>query len=151
MMKPVNRDVYRKIGLRIQKVRGHLGYTQVEMASKLGVTANAFRKNEDGYSVPGYHSLQKLAMDFDISLDWLYFNKGAMIYNEKQEKPAPPEKPAVEITREPEPRMSPQVKEMVEQMEKEPQLYHEILAFYHRFQSQQLEKSTPKETAKKKK
>jgi transcriptional regulator with XRE-family HTH domain len=135
----------------MKKVRENLGYSQNGMAYQYGLTVNAYRKIEKGDFKPGHYALQKMVMEYDISLDWLFFNKGPMVYKEKQEVTAPPQNAAEELTREPGLRLAPEVKIMVEQMEKDPKLYHEILAFFHRFQTDQMEPATPKKTDKKKK
>jgi transcriptional regulator with XRE-family HTH domain len=148
-MKPVKSSVYRDIGFRVQKVREFLGYSQIKMAKQFGLTANAYRKIEKGDFKPGYHTLQKMAVGYDVSLDWLFFNKGPMIYKEKQEEPEPPKQVVEKIPREPESQLAPEIKEMVDQMDQDPLLRYEILIFFHRFRKKNKETTAPGKTDKK--
>jgi len=53
------------------------------MASRLGISRGAYNKNERGINFPCIDTQRRLSEDFDISMDWLLFNKGAMFYKEK--------------------------------------------------------------------
>ncbi|MCP5049776.1 MAG: helix-turn-helix domain-containing protein [bacterium] len=68
---------------RLVRIRKQLNMTAPEMAARIGISANGYNKNESGVNLPGLAALQMLQKDFDISLDWLYFNKGPMHFKSK--------------------------------------------------------------------
>ena len=59
------------IGSVIKKYRKELGYTQEEMANRLGVTTPAVNKWENGNSNPDIELLAPIARLLNISLDTL--------------------------------------------------------------------------------
>lgn len=77
------------IGGRLIRLRQHLKYSLEEMARKLGLSKSGYYKNEGGLSFPGLETLDCLQRDYDISMDWLMFEKGPMHYQAKQPEPAP--------------------------------------------------------------
>ncbi|UCH95726.1 MAG: helix-turn-helix transcriptional regulator [Candidatus Aminicenantes bacterium] len=64
-----------------QKLREQAGLSTREMAARMGMTHGGYSKNERGINFPGLDTLQRLSRDFDISMDWLIFNKGPMHYH----------------------------------------------------------------------
>jgi transcriptional regulator with XRE-family HTH domain len=56
------------------------------MPSRLGITAGAYYKNEYGDTLPSLSSTKYLVDNYDIPMDWLFFNKGPMHYEEKGKK-----------------------------------------------------------------
>jgi transcriptional regulator with XRE-family HTH domain len=138
-------------------LRRQLGYSRPEMAERFGITSNALGKNEHGESFPNTQTLHRLASDFDISMDWLFFNKAPMYHKEKKpmeeleqemgelqkelevarqqiavnakEKPLESEEMGTAAVLQ----LAPDIRELVEQMGKIPLLHHEILAYFHRF------------------
>jgi len=162
-MKFNKRDILRKTGVRLRKVRGQLGYTRSEMAARLGITVNGYRKNESGECFPNPQSLFRLSSEYDVSMDWLYFNKGTMYHKEMKrledlEKAEPEgleqqladckvqledlEQETAAIRQ-----AAPDVKEMVIHMEQYPILYHELLLHFHQF----VKENPQDQTGKKKK
>ena len=71
---------YEKIGKFIQEKRKEKGYTQKELAQKLGVTDKAVSKWERGLGCPDVSILEILANELDISI--LELLKGRTIENE---------------------------------------------------------------------
>ena len=151
-MKINKREFTRELGRRLTMVRRQLGFSRPEMAERFGISSNALGKNEHGETIPNIHTLHRLAADFDISMDWLFFNKGPMYHKEKKsmaelqqeldlarqqiaesEKEKPLE--SKEMSAAAVPRLAPEVMELVEQMGKIPLLHHEILAHFHRFKN----------------
>jgi len=74
-----------EVGVRLQQVRKRAGISKEEMALRMGITTGAYIKNERGLNFPGLVTLRRLARDFDISMDWLIFNKEPMHYKKKRE------------------------------------------------------------------
>jgi transcriptional regulator with XRE-family HTH domain len=57
-----------------------------EMAVRLHITPGAYSKNERGLNFPGLDTLRCLTRDFDISMDWLIFEKSPMYNKEKEQR-----------------------------------------------------------------
>ena len=66
------------VASRLRAVRREYKLEVLEMATELGLGANAYRKYERGIYIPSHSVQALLAEKFGISLDWLFFNKGAM-------------------------------------------------------------------------
>lgn len=56
---------------RLKSLRKENGYTQEDVAKKLGLTKSAYGYYEQGKTVPDAHTLSKLANIFDVSVDYL--------------------------------------------------------------------------------
>lgn len=122
-----DRALLQGAGLRLRKVRDQLRFSRVEMAARMGIKPVGYYKNENGETFPGLRSLDRLQKDFDISMDWFIFNKGPMYYKEKQ--PEKKEEPEVSGAA----AMTPEMKELFHQMERDPRLRHELLAYYYKY------------------
>ena len=72
------------VGRQMLKLRKHLNYSCGKMARKLGISNSGYYKNENGITFPRVDTLALLQREFDISMDWLIFNKGPMHYGERQ-------------------------------------------------------------------
>lgn len=122
-------DLIQDVGQRLKKLRKQLDYSANEMAGRLGVQVASYYKNESGDTIPGLISLHRLQKDFNISMDWFLFNKGPMYYEEKQvENETPP--PGLEDK-------IPDVKALLEDMEKDPLLRHKILLDYYEYKKKE--------------
>lgn len=141
-------DLLPGAGERIKKVRQMLGYSKKQMAGYLELSLSAYYKNEASEAFPRIETLYRLAKDHDISLDWFMLGKGTMLCKDKpgleemenkieelkkelamkrkQDKEDTGEK-AIEI------KVKPEVRELVQHMQRIPWLYHEVLAFFHEF------------------
>ena len=56
---------------RIKSLRIEKGNTQLEIAEKLGIIVESYRKYELGSRIPAKKSLEKLANVFDVSVSYL--------------------------------------------------------------------------------
>ena len=56
---------------RLKSLRKENGYTQEDVAKKLGLTKSAYGYYEQGKTVPDAHTLSKLANIFDVSTDYI--------------------------------------------------------------------------------
>ena len=63
------------IGKIISELRKERGWTQVELASKLGVSDKAVSKWENGGGFPDITQLPVLASIFNVSIDYLMTGK----------------------------------------------------------------------------
>jgi transcriptional regulator with XRE-family HTH domain len=87
----------KEIGARLEGLRRQLDFTRDEMAVHFSLTRNGYAKNERGDTFPGLDTLFRLSKNYDISMDWLIFDKGPMAYREKEAVVVPPpEAPAPE-------------------------------------------------------
>ena len=148
---------FKGIAERLKFVRKQLGFSTKDMARRLGVSLPAYYKNEANFTVPSEQSLKRIAEEYDISLDWFLLNRGPMYFKKERERvktleldleKAREELKTLELDQE---RASeeegnqlnvaddrgienrPEIRELLEHMEREPLLYHEILAHLHRF------------------
>lgn len=56
---------------RLREVRMNSGFTQQNMADKLGISLNAYQKYEQAERSPSLDCLVSIADIFDVSLDYL--------------------------------------------------------------------------------
>jgi transcriptional regulator with XRE-family HTH domain len=135
---------FKGIAERMKIVRRQLGFSSSEMARRLGVSVTAYYKNEGNVTEPSDQSLKRMAEEFDISLDWFLLNRGPMYFKKERERVKALEQDLQKVQEELKAmeegtadaagiRNRPEIKELLEHMEREPLLYHEILAHLHRF------------------
>ena len=150
----------RAIGARLQKLRKAAGNSKEAMAAHLGITGSGYHKNEQGIHFPNMDVLENLSEKDDVSMDWLLLGKGSEHFKEglgrlreleneletaKGELEAARSKPSPVETK-------PEVKELLDIMERVPLLYHEILAHFQRFKVDNgdlLEAASPPDTPEK--
>ena len=76
--------------LRIKEARERAGYTQTELATKLGVAPNTFCGYENGLHDPKSGMLIKIARECDTTIDFLLgLTDSPSINQEKKKAPAP--------------------------------------------------------------
>jgi len=114
------------IGERLRTVRRHLNYTRRQMAGVLRIHQSGYYKNESGETYPRPETLFRLQRDYGISMDWLLSNKGPMFYKQKDREKE--KEPALEDR-------APEVRELVDHMDRDPQLKHEILAYFFKYRN----------------
>lgn len=72
---------------RLTKLRNHFGYTQKELAKKIGVSLSTYIKYERNERTPKFNTLFLLSAFFDVSLDYLLCNpfseKQNLVYSEE--------------------------------------------------------------------
>jgi transcriptional regulator with XRE-family HTH domain len=136
------------VALRLKAIREQIGCTPVQMAARLGITSGAYNKNESGRNFPFRNTLKRLAEDFNISMDWLFFNKGPMYYNEKGQREKELEEEIKKLTSELEEKRknlekmtqdkaaSPEVKELLDCMNQTPIFYHKIMLYFRELQAE---------------
>jgi len=126
-MTQINPKTFQGIGGRLKKIRKKLDYSLPQMAGALGLSYEGYYKNESNNASPGAATLHRLLQNFDISMDWLLFEKGPMLF---KDKPQPFETLLGNATQ------SPELVELLTAMEQNPQLKHEILAYFYKFKSE---------------
>ena len=68
-------------GNRIKQIREVLKYTQKEFGKKLGISQTMISKYEKGFSEVNRTLLEKIAKNFDISINCLILGQGEMFIN----------------------------------------------------------------------
>lgn len=61
--------------VRLKELRLQHGFSQEELAEKIGIKQNSYSDWENGKCKPNYEKLEKLADFFGVSLDWLFGRK----------------------------------------------------------------------------
>jgi len=67
----MDRDFYKLLGKNIKNRRKQLGYTQQELADKLGISLNFMGKIEVAFSKPSLDTLIKIAEELDTNISEL--------------------------------------------------------------------------------
>ena len=57
--------------VRLKELRLQYGFSQVELAKRIGIKQNSYSDWENGKCKPNYEGLEKIADFFGVSLDWL--------------------------------------------------------------------------------
>lgn len=94
---------YKDTGERIKKIRKFLGLSQQEFADTLDTTRFNCSDMEAGKSSVTANTAKKLSDVHNISLDWLYNGKGAMVYEDNIRHDSLPAKTQIPILSEVEP------------------------------------------------
>lgn len=68
----------KNLGLRLKKIRKQVGCSQDEFAQKLGITKQAISNIENSKSTPSVNVLSKLALDYNVNLNYLIIGKGSV-------------------------------------------------------------------------
>ncbi len=119
-----NDKLLTKIGQRFEKVRLDLGLSPIDMAETLDIQSSGYQKNEKGQTTPSLKTLGNMLKKYDISMNWLLFNKGPVKMEENPEPP--PVEKEEPIT------LDADTKDLIEAMEHDRGLRYDILGYYFR-------------------
>lgn len=145
MSRPKNLAL-KDIRSRIIAIRKERNLTRPQMAAELNVGNNNYNKYERGLYLPSLKTLAILTEKFDISIDWLIYNKGAMHFSTiekalrenqrlkqaleeasaRQDATVRAEAQGAEIVTDPE------IKELIRYLEDNPLFKHQLLIYFHR-------------------
>lgn len=130
-----NKPQYPGIGKRIRKIREHLKLEQEQMAARLDLHRNSIGQLERGFQLPSTHFLLKLHRQFNVSVEWVLFGRGAMLDKSRSggEEALGSAGSSGSVY------IDPEVAEMLALMERVPLLKHFILGHYHQFKVTQKE------------
>ncbi|MCP4146390.1 MAG: helix-turn-helix domain-containing protein [bacterium] len=113
------KDKYRKeIGQRIHQVRKSLGFTQEQMVAYLPIGRANYSRIEKGEVFPNPIFLQVFYSEFNISMEWLLCNEGAMSRQKELKK-------VMGITE-----STDEIKDLLIHLEKVPMVRHALLRFF---------------------
>ncbi|MCX6579576.1 MAG: helix-turn-helix transcriptional regulator [Candidatus Aminicenantes bacterium] len=79
----LKKKLRRDFGVRMRQLRETQGLTGTKMAGMLQIDRGTLKRHEDGQWMPEYPILLKISNAFDVSMDWLLFNKGPIFYKQK--------------------------------------------------------------------
>jgi transcriptional regulator with XRE-family HTH domain len=69
-----------EIGRRLVELRKHYGCSQKEMAEKVGLSINTYRKSETGINYPSVLIIDRLRNRLGVSLEWYLFGRGPVFW-----------------------------------------------------------------------
>jgi transcriptional regulator with XRE-family HTH domain len=125
-------DYVQEMALKIKKLRKARGLNGPQMANELRLNRSSYYRLERGDTIPSLNTAMTLAKKMNISLDWLYMNRGDVYYLEKapQGKTEKAETTDQNQINEPLPA---DLEEMMKYALQVPLLKFELLATFHRF------------------
>jgi DNA-binding XRE family transcriptional regulator len=123
----LKRKLRKQLGTRLEQLRDTLELSRNKMAARLDVHRVTLQRNEDGRALPEISTLLKLSNAMDVSMDWLFFDKGPMFYKQKtDEEQNKPVHNCMDA-------LPPDYRELLEYMDKFPVLRYEILLQFRKF------------------
>lgn len=75
--------IRKAVAEKLKLLRHDWGLKREQMAARLGVTTNSYYKNEQAQTLPGVPTMNRLANDYDISMDWFLCDKGPRDFKNK--------------------------------------------------------------------
>jgi len=78
-------DTQAEVGKRVKEIRKFLGLTQKEVAQKIGIGNSYISGIEKGFKNPKFNFFFRLALRFNISMDYLFFGIEPMRIDDKIE------------------------------------------------------------------
>ena len=69
---------------RFLQLRRQHGLTQPQMADKVGIHLTQVRRYESGEAQPSLNILRRIAVTFNVTADWLIFEKGEQLCQVQQ-------------------------------------------------------------------
>jgi len=141
------KEILAKLAEKLKKIRQTHKFDTNTMAAKLRIDKSTYNRNERGLSLPEAITLYSLGESLNISLDWFIREKGPMYYTEekpvkivekiiekKEEKKEPPKPYTLPPVLQ---NLEDDLKELIESMEKSPQLRYEMLAHFLKLKKEQ--------------
>lgn len=154
----MRKKIIQQVAVKLRKIRRQAGLDKKEMASRLGITPGAYHKNEYGDTLPSLSSMKYLVDNYNISMDWLLFNKGPMHYEEKSKKEMELEQEVERLTAELDQeckkreeelkkyqektaflKTKPEMQDLLEYIEKVPIFYHKLMIFFQEYKTEHSE------------
>jgi DNA-binding XRE family transcriptional regulator len=127
------KTLLRNIGQKLKDIRNSLKLEGFTMADRIGAYRTSYRHYEMGDTAPQLTCLYNLAHTDNISLDWLIVDRGPKFYKDKETIPEPPKEtetlPAIAHEKD--------VKELLEHMDQDSLLRHEILLMFYKYKKDQ--------------
>jgi hypothetical protein len=99
---------------------------------KIRIAGVTYVNNENGRTIPNFFTLYNMGYQFDVSLDWFVFNEEPVYRTEKTvEKKMQEVSPLSQLQA-----LLPDIKELLDHMDKIPLLRYEILVQFFKFKEE---------------
>jgi DNA-binding XRE family transcriptional regulator len=133
------KTLLKNIGQKLNDIRSSLKLDGFQMADRIGAYRTSYRHYEMGDTAPQLTCLYRLAHTDNISLDWLIVDRGPKFYKEQETpiQPLPVPEPPKETETLPPIAYERDVKELLEYMEQDPLLRHELLLTFYKYKKNQ--------------
>ena len=79
-----NEALLKGVGLRLKNIRKNKNLRLEEMSNALGVSEDVYLNYENGKSILTLGALEVLQERFDISMDWLLFDRGLISSSDRE-------------------------------------------------------------------
>ncbi|MCX6581308.1 MAG: hypothetical protein NT166_14115 [Candidatus Aminicenantes bacterium] len=123
------KTLLRNISQKLRDIRNSLKLEGFTMADRIGAYRTSYRHYEMGDRAPQLTCLYHLAHSDNISLDWLIVDRGPKLYKDKETIPRSSKEtdtlPAIAHEKD--------VKELLEHMDQDSLLRHEILLMFYKY------------------
>jgi transcriptional regulator with XRE-family HTH domain len=127
------KELRKAIGLRLKELRKVLSFTQEVMARTLKTGRPNYTRIEIGDTFLNHIILHKLAVEFNVSMDWLICGRGSMFIHQREEIDMEKEGDVQPRSQhQSEKPTNPEIAELLEYMEKIPFLYHDVMEFFYK-------------------
>lgn len=132
-----------QVGRRLKKLRKQTGVSLIDMGKKLELSQSGYSKNENGMTFPKLKTMYRLQVNFDISMDWLLFDRGPVHLSEREPKPEPrvevvDKKRTIDLDD-----VSPDIGELLEYMARDRLLKHEVLSYFYKYKEKREGRISP--------
>ncbi len=145
----LKKKLRRDFGLRLRQLREGQDLSGKKMAEMLHIDRVSLLRHEAGQWLPEYPILQTISDTFNVSMDWLLFNKGPMFYNQKElEAKAAAAKQEAAEKHDCMKALKEEYRELLDYMEKFPVLRYELLLQFQKFLREQQGLQAPAITKK---
>jgi transcriptional regulator with XRE-family HTH domain len=136
-----SREMTKNAARRLRVLREKLRLNRIGMSRRLGVDKGSYTRNEDGDTFPGLKSLITMHEQWNVSMDWFMFGKGSMYLKDYDAEVARANSRVKELEEELEQLAGhasarPEIKELLESMNQDPQLRHEILVCFYKYKKE---------------
>ena len=125
--------------IRVQAVQNYFKFSNLEMSRALGLSREAYRRQQVQRKPPAIHSMSRLDRHYGISIEWILFERGPMLLKERERlHKEEVERAATEAWNEAEKKYAPlhtdlladEMKEMEQRMREIPQLRYVVMQAY---------------------
>jgi transcriptional regulator with XRE-family HTH domain len=124
-------ELKKKVAKRLKELRHALSFTQETMSRIIETGRPNYTRIEIGDIFINHYSLYKLAVEFNVSMDWLICGKGPMFLEKKNSRETEPNQFVQPNSQD--------ISDLLEYMEKIPALNHEVIGFFHRLKDEHRE------------
>lgn len=125
------KDFAKAMGLKFEKIRKSRHLSITNMARILEVNRVTYVNNENGRTIPNFFTLYNMGYQFDVSLDWFVFDAEPVYRTEKTEEKKVEDAQPLQLQA-----LLPDIKDLLDHMDKIPLLRYEILVQFFKFKEE---------------